>query len=139
MLLILHIQRVVLATEKTTVTQQVSHIPIKCQSRSWSQIRSKVNGSYHGDSPLLKPTGIQVETKLLPGLTNRKHRKLIGVKTMSVFGYELHFLLSGCNPPIATRTFGVTFDDFGPWAAHQTAFSAACNSDSEILAAHSRQ
>ena len=32
-----HIQRVVLATEETTVTQQVSHRPIKCQSRLWSQ------------------------------------------------------------------------------------------------------
>ena len=32
-----HIQRIVLATEETTVTQQVSHRPIKCQSRLWSQ------------------------------------------------------------------------------------------------------
>ena len=31
-----HIQRIVLATEETTVTQQVSHRPIKCQSRSCS-------------------------------------------------------------------------------------------------------
>ena len=31
-----HIQRIVLATEETTVTQQVSHRSIKCQSRSWS-------------------------------------------------------------------------------------------------------
>ena len=31
-----HIQRTVLATEETTVTQQVSHRPIKCQSRLWS-------------------------------------------------------------------------------------------------------
>ena len=29
-----HIQRIVLATEETTVTQQVSHRPIKCQSRA---------------------------------------------------------------------------------------------------------
>ena len=28
-----HIQRIVLATEETTVTQQVSHRPIKCRSR----------------------------------------------------------------------------------------------------------
>ena len=32
------IQRIALATEETTVTQQVSHVPIKCQSRSWSQV-----------------------------------------------------------------------------------------------------
>ena len=30
-----HIQRIVLATGETTVTQQVSHRPIKCQSRLW--------------------------------------------------------------------------------------------------------
>ena len=44
-----HIQHIVLATEDTTVTQQVSHGPIKCQSRLWSQRGIKVNGSYHGD------------------------------------------------------------------------------------------
>ena len=47
-----HIQRNVLATEETTVTQQVSHRPIKCQSRLWSQGGKKVNGSHHGDNPL---------------------------------------------------------------------------------------
>ena len=57
-----HIQRV-LATEETTVTQQVSHRPIKCQSRLWSQRGTKVNGSHHGDNPLLRPTGIQIATK----------------------------------------------------------------------------
>ena len=58
-----HIQRIVLATEETTVTQQVSHRPIKCQSRLWSRRGAKVNGSHHGDSPLLRPTGIQIATK----------------------------------------------------------------------------
>ena len=48
-----HIQRIVLATEETTVTQQVSHRPTKCQSRSWSKKGPKVNGSHHGDSPLV--------------------------------------------------------------------------------------
>ena len=38
----LYFQRVVLATEETTVTQQVSHRPIKCQPRSWSQRGTKV-------------------------------------------------------------------------------------------------
>ena len=51
-----HIQRIVLATEETTVTQQVSPRPIKCQSRLWSQRGTKVNGSHHGDNPLLRPT-----------------------------------------------------------------------------------
>ena len=58
-----HIQRIVLATEETTVTQQVSHRPIKCQSRLWSQRGTKVNGSHHGYSPLPRPTGIQSATK----------------------------------------------------------------------------
>ena len=49
-----YIQRIVLATEETTVTQQVSHRPIKCQSRSWLQRGTKVNGSHHVDNPLLK-------------------------------------------------------------------------------------
>ena len=36
------IQRIIaLATEETTVTQQVSHRPIKCQSRLWSQRGTK--------------------------------------------------------------------------------------------------
>ena len=58
-----HIQRIVLATEETTVTQQASHRPIKCQSRLWSQRGTEVNGSHHGDNPLLKPTGIKIATK----------------------------------------------------------------------------
>ena len=52
-----HIQRSVLGTEETTVTQQVSHRPIKCQSRLWSQRGTKVNGSHRGGNPLLKPNG----------------------------------------------------------------------------------
>ena len=60
-----HIQRMVLVTEETTVTQHVSHRPIKCQSRLlWSQRgTNKVNGSHHGDNPLLRPTGIQTAPK----------------------------------------------------------------------------
>ena len=45
------------------MTQQVSPRPIKCQSRLWSQRGTKVNGSHHGDNPLLRPTGIQIATK----------------------------------------------------------------------------
>ena len=58
-----HIKRIILATEETTVTQQVSHRPIKCQSCLWSQRGTKVNGPHHGDNPLLRPTGIQIATK----------------------------------------------------------------------------
>ena len=45
------------------MTQKVSHRPIKCQSRLWSQRGTKVNGSHHGDNPLLRPTEIQIATK----------------------------------------------------------------------------
>ena len=58
-----HIQRIVLATEETTVTQQVSHRPIRCQSRLRSQKGTKVNGLDRGDNALLRPTGIQIATK----------------------------------------------------------------------------
>ena len=34
-----------------------------CQSGKWSQRGTKVNGSYHGDNPLLRPTVIQIATK----------------------------------------------------------------------------
>ena len=34
-----------------------------CQSRLWSQRGTKVNGSHHGDNPLLRPTGFQFTTK----------------------------------------------------------------------------
>ena len=88
-----HIQHIVLATEETTVTQQVSHRPIKCQSRSCSQRVTMVNGSHNGQSPLLKPTGIQLTTKSMLGTANGEHRKLTGVKTMSLFGYEVQFVL----------------------------------------------
>ena len=35
-----------------------------CQSDTWSQRGTKVNGSHHGDNPLLRPTGIQIATKI---------------------------------------------------------------------------
>ena len=57
-----HVQHIVLATEEITVTH-VSHRPVKCQSRLWSPRGTKVNGSHHGDNPLLRLTGIQIATK----------------------------------------------------------------------------
>ena len=64
-----HIQRFGLATEETVVAQ-VSHRPIKCQ------IPLVVRKRYEG---------LQIATKLLPGPTNREHRKLIDVEDTSVF------------------------------------------------------
>ena len=34
-----------------------------CQSGTWSRRGTKVNGSHHGDNPLLGPTGIQIAIK----------------------------------------------------------------------------
>ena len=59
-----HIRRIVLATEETMVTQQVSQRPIKCQSRLRSQRGTKINGSHHVDNPVLRPTRIQIATKI---------------------------------------------------------------------------
>ena len=51
-----------------TLTDRASTIPSNmrvrgCQSGTWSQRGTKVNGSHHGDNPLLRPTGIQSATK----------------------------------------------------------------------------
>ena len=53
--------------------------------------------SHNGESPLLKPTGIQFATKYMLA-TKWEHRKLTGVKTMSLFGYEVQFVLFGELP-----------------------------------------
>ena len=49
-----------------TLTDRASTIPSNirgCQSGTWSQRGTKVNGSHHGDNPLLRQTGIQIATK----------------------------------------------------------------------------
>ena len=49
-----------------TLTDRAStiHSNIRgCQSGTWSQRGTKVNGSHHCDNPLLRPTGIQIATK----------------------------------------------------------------------------
>ena len=49
-----------------TLTDRASTIPSNirgCQSGTWSQRGTKVNGSHHGDNPLLRPTGIHIATK----------------------------------------------------------------------------
>ena len=60
-----HIQRIVLPTEETTVTRQVSHRVFKRQSRLsvWPQKCSKGNRSHRGENLILRPTGIQIATK----------------------------------------------------------------------------
>ena len=49
--------------------------PIKCQSRLWSQRGTKVNGSHHGDNPLLRPSGIQIAPKVRR-LYKQRHRPI---------------------------------------------------------------
>ena len=65
-------------TTTTTVTQRVSHIgsyyQINANPARGHKEGTKVNGSHHGDNPLLRPTGIQIVTKSLRGPTNREHR-----------------------------------------------------------------
>ena len=49
-----------------TLTDRASTIPSNirgCQSGTWSQRGTMVNGSHHRDNPLLRPTGIQIATK----------------------------------------------------------------------------
>ena len=82
LMMMIHISSVL--SEETTLTQQVSHTPLKCQSRSGPQRGTKVNGSHRGDNPLLKPTRIHIAEQSLPCPTTREHRELIGVKTMSL-------------------------------------------------------
>ena len=92
-----HIQRIVLATtEETTVIQQVSHRPIQCQSRLWSQRGTKVNGSHHGDNPLLRPTGIQIATKRYATLQTMAPTN---VKTV----HQISFLTPYREQPRSTR------------------------------------
>ena len=59
-------QITVLVVVVFTLTDRASTIPSSirgCQSGTWSQRGTKVNGSHHGDNPLLRPTGIQIATK----------------------------------------------------------------------------
>ena len=56
-----------------TLTDRASTIPSNirgCQSGTWSQRGTKINGSHHGDNPLLRPTGIQIATKSCDSTSN---------------------------------------------------------------------
>ena len=62
-----HIQRIVLATEETTVTQQVSHRPIKCQSRLWSHKFRFFFKQQHCDNPLVPSRARSLRNLLVSG------------------------------------------------------------------------
>ena len=72
------------------MTQQVNHrqVPIKCQSRLWSQRGTRVNGSHHGDNPLLIPTGIQIATKSYTTLQAMAPTKIKTVHQTSLLHIE---------------------------------------------------
>ena len=94
-----HIQRIVLATEETTVTQQVSHRPIKCRSRLWSQRGTKVNGLHHGDNSLLRLTGIKIATKRYAALQAMAPTNIKTVHQTSLIHIESNLDLLGMLSP----------------------------------------
>ena len=94
-----HVQRIVLATGETTVTQQVSHRPIKYQSRLWSQRGTKVNGSHHGDNPLFSPTGIQIATKISAALQAMAPTNIKTIHQTSLLNIESNLDRLGMLPP----------------------------------------
>ena len=63
----IHLKVDVVVVVVVVLTDRASTIPSNirgCQSGTWSQRGTKkVNGSHHGDNPLLRPTGIQIATK----------------------------------------------------------------------------
>ena len=77
------------------MTQQVSHRPIKCQSRSWSHRGTKkVAGHIIVTIRSTQTNRDSNRDKSLTGPTIGKGRKVIGVKTMSL-GANWKFPLSG--------------------------------------------
>ena len=75
-----HIQRIILATEETTMTQ-VSHRSIKCQSRSWSQEVQKSTGRIMVTTRYSDQQGSKSRRNIFQV---QPTEKLIGVKTMSL-------------------------------------------------------
>ena len=94
-LVVSHIQRIVLATEATTVTQQVSHRPIKWQSRLWPQRGTKDIGSHRGDNPLLRPA-VQKNNKVRPTATGPQKYKMKHEKLLISAAITLYFFV--CAP-----------------------------------------
>ena len=61
---------------------------IKYQSRLWSQRGTNVNGSHHGDNPLLRPTGIHIATKSYAALQAMAPTTIKTVHQTSLFHIE---------------------------------------------------
>ena len=98
LLLLIHTFSVLsLQLKETTVTQQVS--TIKCQSRLWSQRRTKVNGSHLDDNPLLRPTGIQIATKSYAALQAMAPTNIKTVHQISLLLIESNLDRLGMSSP----------------------------------------
>ena len=65
------------------------------------RLYQKVNGSHHGDSPLLKPTGTHIATQSLPGPTTLEYGKVISVKAMALCTKNVFYRLEGCAASIS--------------------------------------
>ena len=84
---------VVLIAVFFTLTDRASTIPSNvrgCQSSTWSQRGTKVNGSHHGDNPLLRPTGIQIATKSYATLQAMTPTNIKTVNQTSFTPYREH-------------------------------------------------
>ena len=116
-----HIPRIVLATEESTATQQVSHRPIKCQSRLWSQRSTKVNGTHYGDNPLLRSTGIQIATKSYATLQAMASTNIKTVHQTSLLHIESSLDRLGLLSPTYLRpAFSATKrTNYAPTSFHQ--------------------
>ena len=74
-----------------TLTDRASTIPSNvrgCQSGTWSRRGTKVNGSHHGDNPLLRPTGIQIARKSYANLQSMAPTNIKTVHQTSLLHIE---------------------------------------------------
>ena len=67
-----------------------------CQSGTWSQRGTKVNGHTHGENPPLRSKSRQNPCQVYPP----ENIENVYVKTMSVFRYDLQLLLSQVLPDL---------------------------------------
>ena len=117
-----HIQCIVLATEETMT--QVSHRPVKRQS--WCGFKDVRRSTGHKMLTVRYSNQQITKSRQNPSQVQptREHWKLIGVKTMSLFGYEVQFLCLDCCQCFRTwitRTEKIFWN-----AAQQTESSNAC-------------
>ena len=87
------------------LTDRASTIPSNirgCQSGTWSQTGIKVNGSHHGDNPLLRPAGIQIATKSYATL-----QAIAPTNNKTV--HQTSFALYREQPRSTLNSFGVFF------------------------------